>query len=101
MYFIERVGCASHPAAEQDVKELFRKEIAKWKDEDPLFMSYVYGEEAGKKQERERLLERIYNRLNALYETVELHGHYRRILTDSDIESLFVELKESLRGGER
>jgi hypothetical protein len=33
-----------------DVKELFRKEIAKWKDEDPLFMAYVYGQEAGRKE---------------------------------------------------
>jgi dihydroxyacetone kinase-like predicted kinase len=49
------VGCASHSdfQSERDVKELFRKEIAKWKDEDPLFMAYVYGQEASKKEERE------------------------------------------------
>jgi hypothetical protein len=35
---------------ERDVKELFRKEIAKWKEEDPLFMAYVYGQEAGRKE---------------------------------------------------
>lgn len=30
---------------ELDIKDLFRKEIGKWKEEDPLFMAYVYGQE--------------------------------------------------------
>jgi len=42
--------------SEKDVKELFRKEIAKWKDEDPLFMAYVYGQEAGRKDERGKII---------------------------------------------
>jgi hypothetical protein len=42
---------------ERDVKELFRKEIAKWKEEDPLFMAYVYGQESGRKDERDTVLE--------------------------------------------
>ena len=47
----EIYGCASHSnATTPDVKELFRKEIMKWKDEDPLFMAYVYGQEAGRKE---------------------------------------------------
>lgn len=44
---------------ELDVKELFRKEIAKWKDEDPLFMAYVYGHEAGKKDGVKNMLDEL------------------------------------------
>jgi len=48
--------------SEQDIKELFRKEIAKWKDEDPLFMAYVYGQEAGRKDEREKVLDELHKK---------------------------------------
>jgi hypothetical protein len=44
---------------ELDVKELFRNEIAKWKDEDPLFMAYVYGYEAGKKDGVKDMLDEL------------------------------------------
>lgn len=50
------IDYAPHSSQQFDVKELFRKEIAKWKDEDPLFMAYVYGQEAGAKDEREKVL---------------------------------------------
>jgi flagellar biosynthesis/type III secretory pathway protein FliH len=50
-----------------DVKELFRKEIAKWKEEDPLFMAYVYGYEAGKKDGREKLLDEFESLIKENY----------------------------------
>ena len=40
------------------------------------------------------VLEKVYNRLNTLYETVEHRGHYRRVLLDADIECLFAELRQ-------
>jgi hypothetical protein len=61
-----------------DVKELFRKEIAKWKDEDPLFMSYVDGYEAGKKDGREKLLDEfeVYVKENYLKYVVNCEVKY-------------------------
>jgi hypothetical protein len=53
------VHCPYTPQAARDAKELFRDEIAKWKDEDPLFMAYVYGQKAGRKEEREKVLDKL------------------------------------------
>ena len=52
-------NCSRPYQSERDIKELFREEIAKWKDEDPLFMAYVYGQEAGKKDERDKVLDKL------------------------------------------
>ena len=52
------------------------------------------GEEAVRRDERERVLKEVYDRLIPLFETVELHGHYRQILTDADISCLFAELRD-------
>jgi hypothetical protein len=43
-------SCTSRKLCQNTIcpKELFRKEIAMWKDEDPLFMAYVQGQEAGR-----------------------------------------------------
>lgn len=61
LILIDAVGCVSHSnfKSEREVKELFRKEIGKWKEEDPLFMSYVYGQEAGRKDERDKVLDNL------------------------------------------
>jgi hypothetical protein len=66
-FFTSYRGCASHSdfQSEQDVKELFRKEIAKWKDEDPLFMAYVHGEWAGRTTERDRVLDELVKKMDA------------------------------------
>ena len=49
-----------------------------------------YNPEAIRQDEREK----IQKRLIALYETIELHGHYRQILTEADIDCLFAELRQ-------
>jgi len=66
------VGCASHSDFQSGwyIKELFRKEIAKWKDEDPLFMAYVYGQEAGKKDERDEVLDKVTKRIDEMQPAV-------------------------------
>ena len=52
------------PLSEEYLKEWFHKEIGKWKDEDPLLMAYVHGQEAERKKfsdelkkERERTMD--------------------------------------------
>jgi hypothetical protein len=74
----------------QEIKELFRKEIVKWKDEDPLFMAYVYGEEAGRKDEREKVLDELKSLMLSHIPEDFLKGTYR--LNDEWMEAI-----ESLR----
>jgi len=59
--FVKDKGCASHSAFTnaEHLKELFRKEIAKWKEEDPLFMAYVHGQEAGRKEGAQQIVDVI------------------------------------------
>lgn len=95
---IDKKGCASHsdfnPQAERDVQELFREEIAKWKDEDPLFMSYVYGQRAGRKEEREKVLKEVEIELNNAIE----HDCKIPLIWLSDIERIFKKLQEGKDG---
>jgi len=80
--------CTTHTLARNDsdvldVKELFRKEIAKWKDEDPLFMAYVYGQEAGRKEERDAVLD-IGEILESLCKT-DLYWYNKGVTEGEDV----------------
>jgi hypothetical protein len=74
---------------QRDAKELFRKEIAKWKDEDPLFMAYVYGQEAGRKEATEKVLDKTYAKLK---QKMQCGGH-TMILDMRDVDKVFEELR--------
>jgi hypothetical protein len=95
------VHCPYTPQAARDAKELFRDEIAKWKDEDPLFMAYVYGQKAGRKEEREKVLEKfVAFRMiaNVKIEDETEGNYYTSVNAWREFELLLEELRQSKDG---
>lgn len=89
-----------HPAPARDIKELFRKEIAKWKDEDPLFMAYVHGQDAGRiegdRKAREDVLDKViaWKRKHGYWFTVnQISGEKRYHFEPDRFEGFIKELR--------
>lgn len=70
----------------RDEREQWKKGILKFTEEDPLLLAYSDGYKAGKKEEREKVLERVLE-LTSRYEGVQFG-------MDFVIEDLLAELRK-------